>query len=548
MPAVIADLPDDIETLKRLVQEVQARSEGLSAAIAERDVEIAAQQAVLAQKDAALAHRQQEHVVLLTTIEMLKLQIARLKRMQFGRSSEKTDQRIEQLELIVEDLETSSAEYEARAGAPIKPPRKPPGRNRLPDHLPRETIRHEPEGARCECGGALRTLGEDVSEVLEYVPARFKVIRHVRPRMACACCERIVQVPAPSRPIARGLAGPALIAHVLTSKYADHIPLYRQSVIYARSGVELERSTLADLVGSATALMQPLERALKRHVMSAQKLHADDTPVPVLQPGRKTTKTGRLWTYLRDERPAGGSAPPAMWMQYTPDRKGEHPVGHLDGWRGTLQADAYAGYDELYRRGGIKEAACWAHARRKFYELAQAGTSPIAEEAIERIAELYRIEARIRGRPAHERARVRNEEAWPLLEAMHTWLKATLSKVSTRSAIALAIRYSLGHWKALTLYAQDGLVEIDNNAAERSLRDVAIGRKNYLFAGSDAGGERAAAIYSLIGTAKLNGIDPERYLREVLTRIADHPINRIDELLPWNLHLDDAQIEDDLAA
>ena len=433
MPAVIADLPDDIETLKRLVQEVQARSEVLSATLAERDLEIASQQAILAQKEAVLAERQQEHVVLLTTIEMLKLQIARLKRMHFGRSSEKTEQRIEQLELIVEDLETSSAEYETRSDAARPAHRKSPGRKPLPEHLPRETIRHEPVDGCSECGGTLRTIGEDVSEMLEYVPARFKVIRHVRPRMACACCQRIVQVEAPSRPIARGLAGPALIAHVLTSKYADHIPLYRQSGIYARSGVELERSTLADLVGAATALMRPLDRALERHVMAAEKLHADDTPVPVLQPGRKTTKTGRLWTYVRDDRPAGGGAPPAMWMQYTPDRKGEHPVRHLGGWCGTLQADAYAGFEALYKEGRIKEAACWAHARRKFYELMQTGNSPIAEEAIRRIAELYEVEARIRGRPAQQRAEIRKQEALPLLQAMKAWLTETLSKGSSRS-------------------------------------------------------------------------------------------------------------------
>jgi transposase len=403
-------------------------------------------------------------------------------------------------------------------------------RRPLPEHLPRETVRHEPEPGCPECGGNLKTIGEDVAEMLEYVPASFKVIRHVRPRMACACCERIVQVAAPSRPIARGLAGPGLLAHVLVSKYADHLPLYRQSGIYARQGVELERSTLADWVGSAAKLLAPLEQALGRHVLAAEKLHADDTPVDVLQPGRGTTKTGRLWTYVRDDRPSGSADPPAMWLRYTPDRKGEHPQEHLKDFRGILQADGYAGFDRLYEDDVIKEAACWAHVRRKFYDLEQADRSPVAAEAVRRIGKLYEIEAEIRGKPPHERRQEREARAGPLLEAMKTWLEATLTKIARKSALAVAIRYALTRWVALTRYVRDGRIEIDNNAAERSIRDVALGRKNYLFAGSDAGGERAAAIYSLLGTAKLNGLDPEAYLRTVLERIADHPINRVEEL------------------
>lgn len=515
MPAALADLPDDIETLKRL--------------LIERDQVIAA-------KDAALATSNQERLLLVTTIEMLKLQIVRLKRMQFGRSSEKAEQEIAQLELIVEDLEATSAQLEQRA-EPATTPRTQPVRRPLPDHLPREVIRHEPGDACGKCGGTLRAIGEDVAELLEYVPASFKVIRHVRPKMACACCQSITQVEAPSRPIARGLAGPGLLAHVLVSKYADHLPLYRQSGIYERQGVQLERSTLADWVGHAAALLEPLAGAIERHVMAGEKIHADDTPVPVLQPGRKTTKTGRLWTYVRDDRPAAGNSPPAVWMRYTPDRKGEHPARHLAHYRGILQADGYAGFDALYERGGITEAACWAHVRRKFYDISQASASPIADEAIKRIGELYEIESRIRGRPPNERQQIRELEAAARLTALREWLTATLSQVSAKSAIAVAIRYALTRWPALDHYASDGRIEIDNNAAERSIRDVALGRKNYLFAGSDAGGDRAATIYSLLGTAKLNGVDPERYLREVLTRIADHPINRIDELLPWNLEL-----------
>jgi hypothetical protein len=364
---------------------------------------------------------------------------------------------------------------------------------------------------------------------------RFKVIRQVRPKLACAGCDRIVQAEAPSRPIERGIAGPGLLAHVLVSKYGDHCPLYRQSEIYAREGVELDRSTLADWVGGTSRLLAPLVEALRRHVMAGNKIHGDDTPVPVLAPGRGKTKTGRLWTYVRDDRPAGDATPPAVWYCYTPDRKGEHPKAHLGEFTGTLQADAYAGYERVYEDGRIQEAACWAHVRRKFYDLLVAHKSPVAAEAIERIAKLYAIEDEIRGRPPEERREVRNARSWPLLESLKQWLEGTLGKLSRKSDTAMAVRYALGRWEALMRYCGDGRIEIDNNAAERSLRAVVLGRKNYLFNGSDAGGERAAAIYSLISSAKLNELNPEAYLRKVLERIADHPINRIEELLPWNL-------------
>jgi len=473
-------------------------------------------------------------------IEHLKLLIARLRRIQFGRKSEKLDREIAQLELRLDELEAPHAEKVAPSQTPAavapaenaaKPARRP-----LPEHLPRETRKYPPKQTACpDCGGELKHLGEDVSEMLEYVPARFKVIRQVRPKLACACCERIMQAEAPSRPIARGVAGPGLLAHVLVAKYCDHLPLYRQSEIYAREGVELERSTLADWVGGTSALLAPLVEALRRHVMSATKLHADDTPVPVLAPGHGKTKTGRLWTYVRDDRPAGDATPAAVWFAYTPDRKGEHPQAHLSKFTGTLQADGYAGFERIYEAGRIQEAACWAHVRRKFYDLLAAHKSPVAAEALERIGALYAIEKEIRGRSPAERREVRTQQARPLLESLKQWLEDTLGKLSRKSDTALAVRYALGRWEALLRYVDDGGIEIDNNAAERALRVVALGRKNYLFAGSDAGGERAAAIYSLLGTAKLNGIDPEAYLREVLTRIADHPINRIEELLPWNV-------------
>jgi transposase len=475
-------------------------------------------------------------------IERMKLLILKLKRLQFGRKSEKIDRRIEQLELRLEELETAQAETAPEPGsaleAALETVRRKPARRELPPELPREVVVQEPNETSCpDCGGALRKLGEDVSETLEYEPARFKVIRRVRPKLSCGCCDRIVQAPATSRAIERGLAGPGLLAHVLIAKYSDHLPLYRQAEIYAREGVEMERSTLAGWVGGASRTLAPLVEAVRRHVLGASRIHGDDTPVPVLDPGRGKTKTGRLWTYVRDERPTGGEAPPAAWFAYSPDRKGERPQAHLAAFEGTLHADGYAGFNGVYASGKVREAACWAHARRKFHDIEQAHGSKLAAEALGRIGELYGIEKEIRGSPAEVRRRERQARAKPLLAALHAWFYEALAGLSKKSETAGAIRYALGRWPALVRYVDDGELEIDNNAAERALRPVALGRKNYLFAGSDAGGERAAAMYSLIGTAKLNGIDPEAYLRHVLEHIAEHPINRIAELLPWNVRL-----------
>lgn len=471
-------------------------------------------------------------------IALLKLTIAKLQRTQFGRRAERLDGHLMQLQLALDALEARATEALASDEALPTPSASssPPVRKPLPAHLPRETDVHRPESCNCpSCGGALKALGEDVAEHLEFVPARFRVIRTVRPKLACRRCDTIVQSPAPPRPIGRGLAGEGLLAHVLAAKYCDHIPLYRQSDMYAREGVELARSTLADWVGESARLLTPLVQAVRRHVLGAEKLHADDTPVPMLAPGHGKTQTARLWTYVRDDRPSASTTPPAVWFAFSDNRRGEHPQSHLKRFRGVLQADGYAGFDRLYRGGTIQEAACWAHVRRKFYDIAQAQASPLAAEALTRIGALYAIEAAIRGDPSERRRKVRTEHARPLLAQLHAWLETTLQQLSQKSALAEAIRYALVRWRALTRYVEDGRIEIDNNAAERALRAVALGRKNYLFVGSRSGGERAAAMYSLIGSARLNGLDPEAYLRHVLGRIGEHPINRIDELLPWNV-------------
>jgi transposase len=470
-------------------------------------------------------------------IENLKLLVAKLRREQFGSKSEKLDSHLRQMELELEDREIQQAATPS-VPAPTAAPQRRPVRRPLPAELPREVETIAPQQAACpDCGGSLKPLGEDVTEFLEYVPARFKVVRQVRPKLACVGCDCIVQATAPARAVERGLVGPGLLAHILVAKYADHLPLYRQSEIYAREGVDLDRSTMADWVGSASRMLDPLVEMLRRHVMSTATLHADDTPLPVLSPGNGKTATGRFWIYVRDDRPAGDPAPPAVWFTYSPDRKSEHPARHLQHFEGVLQADAYAGFNRVYADGKVVHAACWAHVRRKFVDVHEAQRSPVALEVLRRIGALYDIEREVRGKLPEERLRVRQERARSQLDELRQYLRDQLRSLSKKSALAGAISYALGQWEALVRYCGDGRVEIDNNAAERAIRTVALGRKNYLFAGSDAGGERAAAIYSLLGTAKLNGVEPEGYLRHVLGRIAEHPVNRIGELLPWNVEL-----------
>jgi len=407
-----ADLPNDVEALKAI--------------ITEREAALAARSTALETAEALVISQKLE-------LEKLRFEIACLKRMKYGRSSEQLDAQITQMQLTLEDLEASLAEKPEHLRPIPKDPPVKPARRALPAHLPREELVHENACTCPTCGGELRRLGEDVSEMIEYVPGRYKVIRHVRPKLSCAACQKIVQAAAPSRPIARGLAGPGFLAHVLVSKYADHLPLYRQSQIYAREGLDLDRSTLADWVGGASELLGPLVASLGRYVLAAKKLHGDDTPVPVLCPGRGTTKQGRLWTYVRDDKPAGSIEPAAVLFRYSPDRKGERPQAHLASFVGVLQADAYAGFDRLYGER-IQEAACWAHVRRKFYEIHVAHASPIAAVALDRIGRLYGIEAEIRGRPPDERREVRQARAGPELESLHAWWHATLTTLSKRAS------------------------------------------------------------------------------------------------------------------
>jgi hypothetical protein len=359
------------------------------------------------------------------------------------------------------------------------------------------------------------------------------VNRIVRPRLTCSCCERFVQAPLPSRPIERGRPGPGLLAHVLVSKFADHLPLYRQSQIFDREGLDLDRSTLADWVGKSTALLEPLADAIGRHVLSADAIFADDTPVGMLAPGTGKTQTARLWAYARDERPWGGTAPPAAWYRFSGDRKGQHPKDHLAQFRGWMHADGYAGFEDLYRSGSIREVACMAHVRRKFVDIHRSQGSPIAEEAIGRIAQLYAVEKEARGSPSGVRVELRKAHAAPVFDDLEVWLAMQLTTISGKSPLAAAIRYALARMERLRPYLDNGNLELDNNAAERGMRAIALGRKNYLFVGSEAGGKTAAIAYTLIETAKLNAVDPHAWLADTLARIPDYKITKVDDLLPW---------------
>lgn len=468
-------------------------------------------------------------------IERLQAIIKKLQRMQFGRSAERLDP--DQLALALEDLDADIGQIEesrpiiVAASVDRQPHRKP-----LPDHLPRDEVVLDIGDGGCRaCHGAMHSIGESVSEMLDWVPAQLRVTRIVRPKYACRACGTVAQRPAPERVIAGGLATPALLTQVLIAKYCDHTPLYRQSQIFARHGVDLSRSTLAGWVGGACWWLEALHGKLCADVFASDHLFADDTPVPVLDPGRGKTKTGRLWVYAREQRPWGGPAPPAAVYLFAPDRKAERPVAHLKDFKGVLHVDGYAGFERLTARGDVVLAACWAHTRRKFYDVEQATGSPIATEALRRIGDIYAVEAKARGASPAQRMAWRRALSGPLLKDMKRWLEAQLGLLPARSTLAEAIRYALGRWANLTRFVDDGRIELDTNPVERAIRPVALGRKNHLFAGSDGGGHRWAMICSLIETAKLNGVEPYAWLRDVLERmIAGHPINRLDELMPWN--------------
>jgi transposase len=537
MAAAGEDLPESIDALKAALLAARVR-----AALVEAELAVAKARA--SDDQALIAHQQ--------------LQIAKLRRELYGQRSERTVRLLDQMELAFEELESSSSEDEiaaesavARTTNVVAFTRKRPARQPFPEHLPRERV-VEPGPTACLCCGSarLRKLGEDITETLEVIPRQWKVIQHVREKFTCRDCEKISQAPAPFHVIARGWAGPSLLAMILFEKYGQHQPLNRQAERYAREGVPLSLSTLADQVGACCAVLTPLLRRIEAHVFAAERLHGDDTTVPVLAKGK--TDTGRCWVYVRDDRPFGGPDPPAAMFYYSRDRAGEHPQVHLAGYAGLFQADAFGGYNKLYgldrKPSPLLEAACWVHARRPFFAMADVAEnarrkaqgktpgviSPMALEAIRRIDALFEIERSINGHSAERRRIVRQELSAPLVAELERWLREQRAKLSRGNDLATAMDYMLKRWTAFTRFLDDGRVCLSNNAAERALRGIALGRKSWLFAGSDRGGQRAAALYSLIVTAKMNNVDPQAWLADVLARIAGHPAHRIDELLPWH--------------
>ena len=538
MPLTPDQLPDDVAELKRL---------------------LLASDSALVASTAELAAAKNGLVVTQLTIEKLKAQIAKFRREKFGSSSERMERTLEQLELALEEAEAAKAEATAPlppdTDAPSREPEAPAPakkkRRTLPPEFARRDVVHTPSGVCKSCGGTEhRTVGESVTEVLAYVPARFEVIRHVRPACSCRKCETMAQAPMPDLPIPRGMVDASFLAHILIAKFCDHLPLYRQAEIYARAGLDIDRSQLAAWLGHVAWLLKPLVELMAAHVMAGRVIHADDTPIDVLAPGTGKTKTGRLWVYLRDERPHAGTTPPAVLYRYTPDRKGEHCRAELASFAGCLHADGYSGFSKLYagpRRHlagepaaeaegppRIVEIACWSHVRRGFTDDYAAHKGAIAKEALDRIGALFDIERVVAGKPPEIRRAVRQRTARPKIDELATWFDAQLQKIPGKSDLAGAIRYARSRWVALTRYLDDGRLEISNNAAENQIRPAALGRKNWLFCGSDTGGERAAAFYTLIRTARLNGIEPEEWLTDVIARIGAHPINRLAELLPWN--------------
>ena len=491
-------------------------------------------------------------------IAQQKLRIAKLERQVYGQRSERSARLIDQLALSFEELEASSTEDELAAEKAVAGTttvaaftRKHPERDTFPEHVPRERMIVDPP-TECACCGSnrLRKLGEDVTRTLETTPRQWKVIETVREKFTCRDCEKISQAPAPFHVIPRGWAGPSLLAMIVFEKFGQHQPLNRQAERYALEGVPIALSTMADAVGSVCTALDPVLRLVEAHVMAAERLHGDDTTVPVLAEGK--TDTGRCWIYVRDDKPFGGAGPPAAMLYYSRDRRGEHPQAHLAGYASILQADAYDGYNKLYladrKPGPVREAACWVHARRPFFAMAdleenarrkatgkkEIPLSPIAIEIVRRIDALFEIERSINGKSPEERLAVRRNLSWPLADDLRVYMREQAAKLSRGHDLVAAVNYILKCWPAFTLFLEDGRVCLSNNAAERGLRGIALGRKSWLFCGSDRGGRRAAAMYSLIVTAKMNGVDPQAWLADVLARIAAHPIHRLDELLPWN--------------
>ena len=503
---------------------------------------ILAQRETLAEREAALSEAQNEAKVRALEIERLKLQLAKARRETFRpvvgtrqapRRAARTGDRGSG-----RDAGRGGDQGRDRGAGAAKAPRRRAqrGPRKLPENLPVERV-VEPAPCVCgKCGGArLRKLGEVVSKTLECEPRRWKIIERVREKFACRDCEAISEPPAPSHPIPRGFAGPSLLAMILVGKFGDHLPLNRQSAAFAREGIELDVSTLADWVGGCVAALDPILAELRRHVLAAERLHVDDTTVKVL--AKMKTRTGRLWVYVRDDRPFGGQGPPAALYDYSPTRHGEYPRKVLAAWSGVMQADAFSGYNALYEKGRkpapVVEAACWAHGRRDFFDLAKLAKAPIAVEIVRRIDELFAIEREINGKPPEVRRAVRQERSKPLVAALEGYMREQLGRLSPKNDVAKAIRYMLTRWPSFTRFLDDGRICLSNNAAERALRCVAVGRRNWTFAGSDAGGQRAAAVYSLIETCKLNDVDPRAWLADVLAKLPDHPAHRVGELMPW---------------
>jgi len=467
-------------------------------------------------------------------IEKLKNELAVHRKARFGAKSESMDQLAFDLQEDAEieaaaDAQKTAIKDDADDGVPAK---RSHNRAPLPDHLERQEEVLSPGETCIDCGGALKQLGEDVTEELEYVPGHFVVKRIVRPRMTCTCCEAFAQAELPSRPITRGRPGPGLLAHVLVGKYCDHLPLYRQSGIYARDKVDLHRSTLTDWVGRSTALLEPLAAHIGKLVRAGPALFADDTPVKMQAKGK--AQTARLWSYVRDECPWCGTVRPCAWYQFSVDRKGEHPSSHLKGYKGVVHADGFTGFNGLFGADRASAQVCMVHVRRKFVDIYESEGSAIAEEAIKRIAALYAVEKAVRYKPVEERVALRQEKAKPVFDNLEDWLQLQLPRISGKSALAEAIRYALGRMPKARAYLENGQLELDNNICERSIRPVTLGRKNYLFMGSKGGGKAAAIAYSLIETCRMNSVDPEAWLRWVLARVADHKMPRLEELMPWN--------------